>query len=340
MKQRRFRQQPVIIRQKITGHRGGAVEFRRVPVAPAGILAGVRLPGVPDIRIVPAQHETDPPLRFRRQRQPAGNRTGVAPVFGGRLRIITRRQRTGPGKVIPEHIDLIHPGAAIPVPLNRSVAGIGRHRQFAVKIAVGRMTALFQHQTPAGNLMPTAVGRIVYRKRHGIIDRTVSRILEFDLKGGRRQRRIEIVRRNERIERPQFDRARKGRLLKRNRSQRKFAVETGIAKMRHPRQQLPVGAETEAEKDGSLRRLRHPGVRRRQIAVQHPGVDQPPVRFRLDGKMAVAVMAQFIGMIGDLPVDQPPRTGQADAAGADAAERKGNHAALVAGILHFEQTLF
>ena len=66
--------------------------------------------------------------------------------------------------------------------------------------------------------------------------------------------------------------------------------------------------------------------------MQDAGVDQLIALFDLDGKMRKAVDAALVGAVENFPVDEAPIAGQADAAGANAPQRKADLAGLGATV--------
>ena len=63
-------------------------------------------------------------------------------------------------------------------------------------------------------------------------------------------------------------------------------------------------------------------IGRVQVAVEDAGVGHLAVIFGADGEVGEAVYAAFVGTVEDFPVDEASVAGEADAAGADAAERE------------------
>ena len=147
--------------------------------------------------------------------------------------------------------------------------------------------------------------------------------MEFDFKRRRRQRGVEVVQRNQRVEGAQHDFAGEGFIAEGQPGERKLAVELHFAEVRQAGQQAFVCAEAvSGEAVAGLAEGGGSGVRRGHVAVQHAHVDQLAAAFGLDRQMAVAVVAAFVRAVHDLPVDQLPGAGKPDAAGADAAQRK------------------
>ena len=125
-------EQPVVVRHEIVRHLRRAAELRGVPVAPAGILAFALVPEVPDVRPVPGEDEADLSASAGRQRQMGGEGAGVVPVPAVFRRVVARLQRAGAGEIVPEHIDVVLPFAAVPAALAGVLLRIGDEREFAV----------------------------------------------------------------------------------------------------------------------------------------------------------------------------------------------------------------
>ena len=110
---------------------------------------------------------------------------------------------------------------------------------------------------------------------------------------------------------------------------RKAADEGHVVKMGNAGHRIAIGAEA---KSVELARARRTGRYPLIGAVQNAGVEQFAVPLGLDGEMAVAVELMDSGPVADAPVDEPAAAGQRDAPGPDAAERKGDISAPLAGI--------
>ena len=101
----------------------------------------------------------------------------------------------------------------------------------------------------------------------------------------------------------------------------KRPMNVDVVEMRNAGHRVAIGAEAESVELAAARRARRHALIR---AVENARVEQLAVPLGLDREMAVAVELMDGGPVADAPIDQPPASRQRDAAGADAAERKGD----------------
>ena len=350
----RLAMQAVPVLQGVAGAGGGVLEQRGVVVLP-GRRRGRRLalragpPVLGEVGEAPGDDEAHAALRARRQVEAGAQGAGVAALetdsarCGFAVRIAALRHRAGRGELAPVHLQAVEPGAAEPAllcpHLRAGGGGIGSHAQ----VAAGRVilphpgAAQREGRRPAraagGTIESVAAGtqrrRVGQRHGHGVAHRRAVGVAHPDLEERRGNAGVAVVEGNERVERGHRHGAGKCPAGKLQVRERKLAAERHRLHVRRTRHAAALRAEAESF-GGAFHQLA--GMLGGQVAVEDTRVEQAPVTFRFYGEVAVAVDAALVGAVEDLPVDQPAAAGQADAAAADAAERKRDLPQAVAGV--------
>jgi len=211
---------------------------------------------------------------------------------------------------------------------------VGREGEIAAlggrPVGIGRGEMQGAEAAGARKDMHAAVATVIAERRADrIVDRRIGVV--FDVEGEQRggHRGIAVVVGNERAERGHPHLAGKGVAVEFEFGDGKAPGEGHVVEMRHAGHRIAIGAEAEAvELARAGRARRHALVG----AVEHARVEQLAVALGLDGEMAVAVVLMDGGAVAQAPVDEAPAAGQRDAAGSDAAERKGQILTARAGI--------
>ena len=346
LERRRFPVQPVPVRKGVARRVARVLPQRGVVVPPtvgrrlaaARIAARIVRSRVPVVGVngeVPGQHESRPALRARlhpqMSRQQAVGAAQACPA-GANLLVAPVREPAGRRKVAPIGAHVVDPDALVggpaPVLLATHIARVGGHGHVSRRAAIRPLAARSHADHGQPVVPPKAVDlggsrhRVVDRQADGIGQGRVLRVVDLDLEERRRDAGVVFTERYEGVERGDGHGTGKRVVAQRERGDRKLAAEARRAEVWRRRQVAARRTRSERRAPGAC--FQASGVGWLKIPLQHARIEHLAVPLRLDGKVGVTVGAALVRPVEYLPVDQPPVAGQADAAAADAAERKRN----------------
>jgi len=254
-----------------------------------------------------------------------GEAGAAGPLFAGVVYAVLE----GPGciEVFPVDFEVVEPGAAEPVLLPADVdivcePGVGGEGQVAVGGIVGLEAVGGEAEGMAPrvgfNRVEVGGGKGVGEYAGdgvGVIGGGGIGYAEFEEGGG--DTGVVLVGGDEGIEGGQLELAGEGVVAVRELGYGELTAEVDALEVGEAGQVFAAGAPAECAESGRDELSLVGGV---QVAVEDAGVGDFAVVFGADGEVGEAVDAAFVGAVEDFPVDEASVAGEADAAGADAAE--------------------